>query len=153
MYSIFPIRSVRAVMSFHRKWMRLLPLYSSAELNICPCLPFHWKISEDWINSRLEINNNNIKNKKNAAFYTLLKRKHTWVLAYPAILRHSIHLHLPGTPDELGDDHWMLLENKGSIFFHDLIKTEQGCNISSWTQTVGFSEKNRGYYTNELMEF
>lgn len=82
MYSILPIRSVKAGMSFHRKWMRLLPLYSSAVLNICPCLPFHWKISEYWVNSKLEMNNNNIKI-KNAAlmplydiiFYTLFKKK------------------------------------------------------------------------------
>lgn len=26
-----------------------------------------------------------------------------------APLGHSVHLHLPGTTDELGDDHWMLL--------------------------------------------
>lgn len=39
MYSILPIRSVWAIMCFHRKWMTLLPLYSSAVLNICPTSP------------------------------------------------------------------------------------------------------------------
>lgn len=58
MCSILSIRSVKAVMSFHRKWMRLLPLYSSAVLNIRPCLPFHWKISDNWVNSRLQMDNN-----------------------------------------------------------------------------------------------
>lgn len=62
------------------------------------------------------MSNNNIKIKNVALFNTLLKKKKnktsTWVLAHPAILCHSIQLHLPGTTDELGDDHWVLLEDK-----------------------------------------
>lgn len=40
------------------------------------------------------------------------KKKPTWVLAHPAILCHGVHLYLPGTTDELGDDHWVLLKDK-----------------------------------------
>lgn len=34
------------------------------------------------------------------------------VMSHLATLGHSIHLYLPCTADELGDDHWMLLEER-----------------------------------------
>lgn len=34
------------------------------------------------------------------------------VMSHLAILGHGIHLYLPGTADELGDDHWMLLNER-----------------------------------------
>lgn len=34
------------------------------------------------------------------------------VMFHLATLGHSVHLHFSGTADELGDDHWMLLEER-----------------------------------------
>lgn len=42
------------------------------------------------------------------------------VMSYLATFGHSIHLYLPGTTDELCDDHWMLLEEsqqEGYLFY------------------------------------
>lgn len=50
--------------------------------------------------------------------------KNTQVLAHPAILCNSVYFHLPGTTDELGDDHWVLLEDKQKQFTPS---EDQGC--------------------------
>lgn len=48
-------------------------------------------------------------------FYTL----NSWGSAHPASLCHRVHLHLPGTSDELGDDHRVLLEDTQQQFIND----------------------------------
>lgn len=59
------------------------------------------------------MNNNNTDNKSAAlmlSYNVIFSLKlNSWVLAHPAILCHRVHLHLPGTSDELGDDHRVLL--------------------------------------------
>lgn len=138
-YSILPIRSVKAVMSLHRKWMRLLPLYSSAVLNICLCLPFHWKISQDWVNFRLEMNNNNIKI-KNAAlmpsyiiiFLHFIKKKnpHGFWLTLPSFATASTSTSLAPRMNLVMTTGCSWRTNSSRLFL--IQSTDQGCNISSW---------------------
>lgn len=141
--------------------MRLLPPYSSAVLNICPRLPFQWKISEHSVNSRLEMNNNNIKIKNarlmpsyNIIFYTLFKKKqkkHEFCLTLPSFATASTSTSLAPRMNLVMTTGCSWRTDSSQFFW--ILSTDQGCNISSWNLTVQFSDEDRFHCTNELMEF
>lgn len=56
------------------------------------------------------------------SYFTL--KLNSWGWAHPASLCHRVHLHLPGTSDELGDDHRVLLEDTQQQF---ILSANQKC--------------------------
>lgn len=68
--------------------------------------------------------------------FTLYLKKNTWVLAHPAILCHGVHLHLPGTTDELGDDHWVLLDDKQQQIFNSVDRSRMQYLILNFNCSV-----------------
>lgn len=67
-------------------------------------------------------------------------------MTHPAILCHGVHLHLPGTTDELGDDHWVLLDDKQQQIFNSVNRSRMqylilnfNCSLTSvfrWGQSL-----------------
>lgn len=100
------------------------------------------------------MNNNNTENKSAAlmlimSYFTL--KPNSWVLAHPAILCHRVHLHLPGTSDELGDDHRVLLGDTQQQFILSADQKRQRCPKTSvhFLQYLNFNHLEFGvYYTN-----
>lgn len=72
----------------------------------------------------------------------LIKLQNMSVMSHLAIFGHSIHLYLPGTADELGDDHWMLLWGKmaGWLIYlwikGEIIQSEQWCCLMCLWRSV-----------------